>query len=339
MFVIEIIHGIYISASNAIRLNHIYRYPSSRELRKRPTVDVVVYAGDNIAQIAKCLDSIRQSNYKKLKITVLYYGKRSKVREYLQDYSACYPKIDLRVVNCRKMPDFTSLSARHAGWPRDITLRLHSAYTVERTAIRYAVEYFAKRPDVRKISPHETADFERSVPSLLRIGVRALHLPSQHISRGRAGVIFERTASNDHSIGAKIAHPDHILVTDQRGLVALTLKPLPSLHASGRSSPLELLAHSIRSVILVSEPIALGYFIFLAQTISKPEYFIGAWVFGVLSLLLHPKLYSPSQTKVRLVLLAPVIYALELVYRSVRLATFILAFVVAPRSALARSPL
>ena len=73
-------------------------HPSSRLARRRPPIDVFIHTDNDAQFITSCLDSLRKTRYKNLRIFVVDNCSKDDTKSVVRHYQKAHPAINLRLV-------------------------------------------------------------------------------------------------------------------------------------------------------------------------------------------------------------------------------------------------
>lgn len=304
------------------RLRRIQAHPHSRSLRQRPLVSVVVYAHNEEATIWNCLESLRCGGYRKLEIIVVEYASRDATRRVVRDYIAAHPKSALRLVVKRVLPRSWRMMSPTRHIHGELIVYLNARQLADRAMVKRAVRHFAAY-DINMLIPAIHLRVPKSVLGLIQqysslqssvsaqLGLWQRH--RSYIARAHPHPGSARAYYGDDVVIAEMSYRTYWRYGRAMLQTGPMRAPMPSTSIVRRwSAFLYRRLLFIRRSVHVSEPIMVGYFVYLALYAYSPQPLILAWVLGLGSWFLYISAdrYSTLRQKIRLAALTPAIQVL-----------------------------
>lgn len=330
------------------RRSYQQKHPYTKYHRQRPVVSVVIWSDNNASDIRRCLESLKNSSYKKIQLLVVDNASKDGSAKLVKEFIKVNPKITVRLVAKRKPGSVTEglISAqRHIKGGLVINVRADSQ--LDPQAIRNAVYYMNAneieiaqlytRPVITSISDffssYETAVANQRLKYLPQVDhmniicrksvygsvLRFKELEAEYIDDAVIYTHFKITLSK-------------LLSNQYRQQSTLALKALGLLKHSPDKHLLSSAWTSLKYWALLSSPFLIGYFIYLGAYLHQPTLYLLSCTFLSMALLVcilndqglkwheklgHVLLLPAAQPLVYAYLLIPLIAALNVAGRMV----------------------
>jgi glycosyltransferase involved in cell wall biosynthesis len=319
--VAEIVGSSIYSIRQTNWLKSIQKHPYSRRLRHLPLISVVIYAHDAEKNIRECLDSIRSSRYRKVEIIVVEYASHDETRRAVKEYIRMYPKQSIRLVTKRSPPQSWQSLSPTSHIHGELVAYLHGRERLDPHMLHKAARHFAWQ-DINILLPAPQILPQKSILGLLQLlhAVQAGLAMQLGVWSGKNSCIMRSHLISDNQ-PAYFADDVRLCVEPHRTYASYFRD---FIHSKPRVSSMQnlgaqrrLLSRLLQTTISisyqlvhVSEPIAIGYFVYLALTVYTPQPLILAWIL-TMSNLLFALLADRShgwRSKVRISSIVPSIY-------------------------------
>ena len=223
---INLVHfGFYLVGANLYDIQYYKRLNSARSKKRQrarnPLISVLIPAYNEELVIERCLDSLRQSSYKKIEVIVCNDASSDKTAALIRNYSRKYPSFLLRLVsrrhNAGKASGLNYIGRRYSNGELIMTLDADSL--LEKDALKNVVKYFDD-PAVAGVAANVRIIEESSVLGILQ---RFEHLVSYRSKKfytiTNCELIIGGVASTyRHAVVKKVGYYDTDTVTEDIGL-------------------------------------------------------------------------------------------------------------------------
>ena len=128
-------------------------HPRQRVLRYRPLVTIVVYAHNDEASISQCLESIRQSSYRKWQLLVADNASNDATAEIIQSYITSHPKLNMRLIRKKRIGSHEAvLTDAFKRWGKgDLRLNLAASDMLPKNSLKQIADYMAINPQTTDV--------------------------------------------------------------------------------------------------------------------------------------------------------------------------------------------
>jgi glycosyltransferase involved in cell wall biosynthesis len=312
----------------------LYMNTSRKALRKRPLISVVIYAHNAQDTIERCLESIVKSRYRNLEIIVINNGSTDKTRSVVHNFMKTHPKKRIRLVTKRAHLPNSEIVLQRSMIKGELIMRLNDRHRVGQSAFKNIVKYFALN-DIHKLIPATRIKPHRSLLGLLQ-QYDTLRAESPHALGIHTGQDFYSVA---RARKKSLRNEQQTHYADD---VLLLTEPLPSYselfrhNMRNQSKAFKHYGNQVRSgksrnslefiagTVLLLEPLVVAYFLYLALQFQRPEPLVLTWTVSVFILMFYAwsDRHTTFRQKIRLIILAPSIYAPIYVLSLTRLIVF-----------------
>jgi glycosyltransferase involved in cell wall biosynthesis len=113
------------------------QHPNARHLRRRPLMNVVVFADNDEATVIDCLQSLLRGSYKKLEIIVIDNASKDATNRLTRDFIKTNPKHALRLVSKRRVEPRDQAIKHAARWVSgDLVAVMDASCVIDKPALK-----------------------------------------------------------------------------------------------------------------------------------------------------------------------------------------------------------
>lgn len=270
-------------------------HPHARQLRQRPLVSLVVYADNDEANIAACLDSLISNSYKKTELIVVDNASGDNTAKIIRQHLKRHPKQNIRLVAKRSAGSRSQAIIQASKYATGEILAVLDANTiVDKQALKSAVIQFLQTGqqivlfNVRATHQYRLLGLADNLKHLLagRIKKAGGFLVPGLDSRNFAA-LYTRQAFHLVSTANPQVLDDINLLKRQavkshyasQAIIEIVASPskIQLTFASSRN-PVAKALQTARSLLGLIEPVLAGFMIYVAFRFNNPCYLLLVWL-------------------------------------------------------------
>lgn len=321
-------------------------HPFSRTLRKRPMISVIVMAHNNEATIESCLSSISHSSYRNYEILVIDNTSKDNTDKFVRQFMANHDKqsIKLHTKRVYVANEGALLLSTKKLVHGEVVMVIQADSILDKNALRNSARWFSLEDSLGILSTNVkiittptilglTQEFAYLSRSLLQKNNSLKNYYSDGYKSACAvysySTLFSKSITSKKKANSCYANDVVIYMSPAASYKQVTsqqlkrqiynLKRLAGMRGTNSTAKNQLIArfvHWMKGLLLLLLPlvgaITIGFIIYLSVNLHTSLFLAISWLalFGFLFLTITSDVYLKFRQKLRLSLLAPIMYGL-----------------------------